>query len=124
MLGKGQRVGEGGRESLASTLFTRAVAALVIRADVCCSAPRNSGCSHSKVEGLSVLQMFLALLCQEEYCQTILQPACPGANLNITIVRILKQVLLIVSLFLQEPGIIKISSELVRACVQFRNGHN
>lgn len=34
VLGKGQRVGEGGRESLASTLFARAVAALVIRADV------------------------------------------------------------------------------------------
>lgn len=66
MLEKGQRVGEGGRESLVSMLFTRAVAALVIRADVGCSAPRNCGCSHSKVEGLSVLRVFLALLCEEE----------------------------------------------------------
>lgn len=49
------------------------------------SSPRNSGCSHSKVEGLIVLQVFLALLCEEEYFQMVLQPACLGVNLNVTI---------------------------------------
>jgi len=99
VLGKGQRVGEGGTESLASTLFTRAITALVVRADVGCSAPRNSGCIHSKVEGLAVLWIFLALLC-EDYFQMVLQPVCPGVNPNITIARILKRVPLIISLFL------------------------
>lgn len=58
---------------------------------------------------------------EEGYFQLVLQPVCPGANLH---GRVSKRVLLVIGLFLKEPGMIEIPSESVRACVQFRNGHD